>query len=243
MQIVRYRNSSDIDVQFLDDYKFIRKHTNYNSFRLGQIKNPYDKTLLNVGYMGVGEHKLHNDDLSETSAYDAWRNMIFRCYRKKERAPAYFDRVTVCEEWQNFQNFASWYEENYYETEGRLHLDKDILYPGNIIYSPEKCLLVPQRINMLFVNLPNKHGLPNGIRRTETTNKYSATYNGKSLGVYNTLYAAYEVYSNKKEKVIQEIANEYKKIIPEKLYVALFNYKVRIENDRNYDPNNLKTRS
>lgn len=234
MKIIRYRTMGDMDVQFLDDYGYVKENVLYQAFKLGQVKNPYDRTLLNVGYIGVGEHRLHNDDLSETPAYDAWRNMIFRCYRKKERAPAYFDRVTICEEWQNFQNFAAWHEENYYKVEGRLHLDKDILFPRNTIYSPERCLLVPQRINMLFVNLPNKHGLPNGIRRTATTNRYSATYNTKSLGVYETLEEAYKVYSKKKEEVIQEIANEYKSIIPNKLYIALLNYKVRIENDRNY---------
>lgn len=198
-----------------------------------QIKNPYDKTMLNIGCIGVGNHKLLNEDMSETPAYAAWRNMIFRCYRKKERAPAYFEKIAVCEEWTNFQKFAEWYENNYFEIEGRLHLDKDILFPENTIYKPDKCLLVPQRINMLFVNIPNKQGLPNGIRMTKT-GKYSAEYNTQHLGTYFTLDEAYEKYSNKKEETIKKVAEEYKSRIPDKLYQALVNYEVKIENDKNY---------
>ena len=40
--------------------------------------------------------------------------------------------VTVCEEWHNFQNFAKWFYENYYEISGeKMRLDKDILIKGN----------------------------------------------------------------------------------------------------------------
>ena len=72
--------------------------------------------------------------------------------------------------WHNYQNFAQWFNENRYDVEGRLHIDKDILYPGNKIYCPDTCLLVPQRINMLFLNKPNKRGLPNGI--IKSSDKY-----------------------------------------------------------------------
>lgn len=33
---------------------------------------------------------------------------------------------------------------NKYECDERLYIDKDILYPGNKVYSPDTCLLVPQ---------------------------------------------------------------------------------------------------
>ena len=59
-------------------------------------------------------------------------------------------------------------------------------------------------------------------------------YNGKSLGVYDTLEESYAIYSREKERVIQEIANEYKEIIPSKLYDALMEYRVRIDIDKNW---------
>ena len=37
-----------------------------------------------------------------------------------------------------------------------------------------------------------------------------------------------------REKLISHISKYHKELIPEKLYVALYNYKVKIENDKNY---------
>ena len=59
---------------------------------------------------------------------------------------------SVYEGWHNFQNFAKWYEDNYYEIEEeQMHLDKDILVKGNKVYSPDTCVFVPETINGLFV--------------------------------------------------------------------------------------------
>ena len=93
--------------------------------------------------------------------------------------------------WHNYQNFAQWFNENRYDVEGRLHIDKDILYPGNKIYCPDTCLLVPQRINMLFLNKPNKRGLPNGI--IKSSDRYLVKYCGVEYGYENTLEEAFIV--------------------------------------------------
>lgn len=45
---------------------------------------------------------------------------------------------------------------------------------------------------------------------------------------------AFELYSEKKKESIINAANDYKEIIPYKLYEALLNYEVRIDVDRNY---------
>ena len=84
MKIIKYRNYNDIDVEFLDDYHFVKEHQIYVNFKNGSIKNPYDKTMGNVGYIGVGKYKLHNKDLSNTPAYEAWTCMLMRCYIRKE---------------------------------------------------------------------------------------------------------------------------------------------------------------
>lgn len=160
--------------------------------------------------------------------------MIARCYQEKSKIEhkAYYDICSICDKWLDFQNFSKWFYENYYEVEGRLHIDKDILFPGNHLYSPETCLLVPQRINMLFVNKPNHRGLPNGI--TKTNNGYSASYNKKVYGKSIDLLEAYSFYAKAKEDFIRKTAEEYKDEIPKKLYDALLNYKVKIKNDKNY---------
>lgn len=108
-----------------------------------------------------------------------------------------------------------------------MQCDKDILYPGNKIYSPEKCILVPQSINLLFVkHRPNKFGLPQGIRKTEA-GKYISSYKGKSLGTFNTLEEAIDMYDSKKKQDVILRADTMREVIPEKLYKVLIDYAMK----------------
>ena len=222
MKIIAYRKSDDIDVEFLDDSHYIAEHQIYSNFKNGLIKSPYDKTLYNVGYIGVGEYNTGTKK-EHTKEYVTWRNMLRRCYDKKHKNkfPAYYGICTVCDEWHNFQTFAKWYHENiYYVGTERMHVDKDIICSDNKIYSPETCFIVPQRINMLFKEKRNKYNLPNGIRQ-KANGKYEAVYNGKHLGTFNTIEFAIKAHDDENKKAIIKIANEYRYKIPEKLYEAL----------------------
>jgi len=233
MRIIRYGSISDIDVQFMDEYGHIIHNAAYTNFKNGQIKNPYNKTTYGVGYLGSGKYMAKADG-KVVESYNVWHDMIRRCYseKSKEKFQAYFHICMVSKLWHNYQNFAEWFNENKYEVDGRLHIDKDILYPGNKIYCPDTCLLVPQRINMLFLNKPNKRGLPNGIVRY--LDRYLVKYNGVEHGYRNTLEDAFELYARVKKDAIIKIADEYKEIIPRKLYEALLKYDVIINADRNY---------
>ena len=233
MKIISYRRYDDIDVEFLDDFHVVKEHQTYSNFKKGQIKNPYDRSVYGVGYVGEGIHIIIKNKKVSLS-YEVWSEMLARCYLKERQHlhKAYYGIVTVCDEWQCYHRFANWYEEHAYECDGRLHLDKDILCPGNKIYSPETCLLVPQAINALFMNKSNNRGLPNGIRKQGKG--FLAKYNSKELGVYETVEKAYEVYATEKKKNIVMIANQYKDKIPTRLYEALLAYEFRIEDDKNY---------
>ena len=130
-------------------------------FKNGLIKNPYDKNVFGMGY--IGEGKYNKKDYEKI--YNTWSDMLRRCYEPYfiNKNLAYID-CYVHDEWHNFQNFAKWYEENYYEIkEQRMCLDKDILNKGNKIYSSETCLIVPQVINQLFVKPRIKNDLPIGV--------------------------------------------------------------------------------
>ena len=235
MKIINYKNYSDIDIQFLDEHGYISRNCTYGNFIRGNITNPYDRTVCGVGYFGEGKYKSSYSKKVISKDYVSWNAMLTRCYVEiyRNKYNSYYGLATVCEEWHNFQNFAEWYNNNKYEVDGRLHLDKDILFPGNKIYSPDTCLLVPQRINMLFLNKPNKRGLPNGISLTKSK-KYCAEYNDKRLGTYKTLEGAYLAYSQEKEETIKVIADEYKDTLPKNVYEALLNYKSEILVDQNY---------
>lgn len=231
MKIVRYGSYNDIDVEFLDEHHYIKEHQTYSNFKTGSIKNPYDKSKYGVGYIGVGKHRAKVNG-QYNYIYDVWADMINRCYHSKDKFSAYYGICTVCPEWHDFQAFGDWYEEHEYKVDERLHLDKDILYPGNKEYSSKKCILVPQRINMLFMNIPNKRGLPNGILKEKKG--YLAKYNGENIGVYPTVEDAYYAYTSVKEKVIRKVTDEYKDILPKEVYDAIYNYKFDICNDKNY---------
>ena len=233
MQIIRYNNWNDIDIQFLDEFQYIKEHQTYSNFKSGSIKNPYDRNVYGIGYLGEGNHII-KIGLDKSQPYKAWHEMIARCYaeKKKDTFPAYYNICTVCDEWLCYNTFADWYVENQYEVNERLHLDKDILFAGNKIYAKDKCLLVPQRLNMMFMNKPNNRGLPNGIRKYK--NGYLAKYNQEELGIFPTVEDAYYEQTKKKKEAIVQLANEYKGTIPEKVYEAVIAYEFKIETDKNY---------
>ena len=72
--------------------------------------------------------------------------MLQRCYSEKwqERYPTY-KGCSVSEEWHTFSNFKAWMEKQQWEGK---QLDKDILFEGNKVYSPEPCVFVTRKTNM-----------------------------------------------------------------------------------------------
>lgn len=230
MEIINYFNARNIVIKFENNFTVT---TTYNSFKKGTIKNPYEKSVYNIGYLGEGKYKSKVNN-KKTKQYKSWIAMFQRCYNIKclEYRPTYIE-CTICEEWHSFQNYGKWFDNNYYEIENeKIEIDKDILTKGNKIYSPETCVFVPQNINKLFTKHGRKRGLyPIGVYYRKNNNKYRSQCcnNGeKYLGDYNTPEEAFLVYKNYKEKIIKNIADNYKNIIPEKLYYALYNYKIDI---------------
>ncbi len=231
MRIVEYRRIDDIDVYF-PEYDWTMQHTYYMSFQKGQIKCPYEPRLYGVAFIGDGEYDAENHE----RCYNTWNHMIIRCYSDTYQAkrPSYIG-CKVCNEWLNYQNFAEWYYMNYYEIENELmHLDKDILYKGNKLYSPETCVFVPQCINSLFIKSDAARGeLPIGVKLDKRNGRYQARCNdGKrnriGLGTYATPEEAFYAYKEYKESVIKKVADFYHDEIPINLYEAMYNYEVDI---------------
>ena len=233
MKIVEYNDTHNLLVEFQDEYKAI-VHTNYQAFKKGEVKNPYHPSVYGVGYYGQGKYKSRENN-RKTKIYGYWVNMFQRCYDPYflDKHPTYRDCI-VCNEWHCFQNFAKWYEDNYYAyNEEKMCLDKDILIKGNKVYSPETCIFVPERINSLFVkcdakrdNLPIGCSHLKGVIRVDCQTLETPIY----LGCFSIdrPFQAFTVYKNFKEKYIKEIADEYKDLIPKKLYDAMYKYEVEI---------------
>ena len=231
MIIKEYRGSMDMDVYF-PKYDYTKKHVAYKEFNNGNIKCAYEPKVFGVGYIGEGRHNTLING-KRTKCYDVWRRMIERCYSSKyhDREPTYID-CEVHKLWHNFQTFSEWFENNFYQIEGqRMELDKDILCKGNKMYSPDACVFVPQRINSLFIKRDNDRGdYPLGV--TRINKKYRAYCHidkkNKYLGTYTTPEQAFQAYKNFKEQYIKEIAEEYKNVIPQKLYEGMIKYQVEI---------------
>ena len=242
MKIIEFIDFNKIQIEFQDKHKH-RMFVKYSNFKRGCIKNPYHPSVFKVGYVGVGKYKrIINDDI-----YNKWFSMIRRCYDPYtvNRDTTYIN-CYVCDEWLNFQNFAKWYEENYYECNGEeMHLDKDILVKGNKIYSPQTCIFVPKRINLLFTKRKQDRGeYPIGVSewnnkkydkkylrvRCNCFDKIKNKYTIKSLGCFplNKPFQAFTIYKQFKENYIKQVADEYKDLIPRKLYEALYKWEVEI---------------
>ena len=242
MTIIKYNNSKDIIVKFEDTgYEL---NTRMSQFLTGDVRDPLYPSVYGHGYIGVGEYKVSIKQ-KHTPAYNAWYDMLKRCYCKEySKKHNTYEEAEVCEEWLNFQNFAKWFYDNYYEIDNvnqRMELDKDILIKGNKIYSPKTCVFIPKRINTLFVKCNKVRGdLPIGVDDKRNKNGgYTARCCCGSgindtgikrvwLGTFKTPEEAFYAYKEVKEKYIKQIADEYKPYIPQKLYDAMYRYEVDI---------------
>lgn len=238
MRIIVYNNSSDIIVEFQDEYK-AKVHTSYNNFKNGLVKNPYLPTVFGVGIIGTKYPVSIN--CKHTKDYTVWKSMLKRCFdeKTKKKQPTYKD-TKCCDEWLNFESFCDWLhsQSNYNKWlyGNRWALDKDILVKRNKEYSPNTCCLIPQNVNCLFLKREALRGdLPIGVGRSgkkfEATCANSITHENKSLGKYETVEEAFNVYKVHKEDIIKKVAKiEYDKgNITKECYEAMLNYVVEID--------------
>ena len=228
--IEKYINSSEVYVRFPNCKNLIK--TSYANCKRGEVKNPLYKSVYSVGFIGEGKYPTNGQ---YKKCYRTWKSMLERCYLKDDTVGrrAYTDCV-VCEEWHNYQNFAEWYENNYYEVKGeQMCLDKDILVKENKIYSSKTCVFVPQTINKLFNKQAYQRGnLPIGVRYDSKRDKYYCdyTYKGKTkyIGSSTDVEQCFKMYKKCKECLIKEVAREYESVLPPQVYNAMCNYEVLI---------------
>ena len=238
MIIKGYRKNKDIDVYF-PEYDWTFEHAQYNHFKNGKIKCPYEPRYFGKGYLGEGKYKV-SENRKLKKEFNIWYNMLIRCYNPKyHEKESTYKGCRVEEFLLNFQHMGEWIKNNYYEVPGeKMCLDKDILCKGNKVYSRKTCIFVPQRINLLFTKRDNDRGdtpigmteLPSGNYQVRCNNGYGKLI---PLGVYSTKKEAFQVYKEYKEKIIKETIDSYEGKIPEphysRLKIAMYNYEVEID--------------
>lgn len=228
--VLKYTNILNVLIEFQDEYKVVKSFTG-SHLRKGNFRNPYHKVLYGFGYTGVGRFKRLDSSGNMTLEYIAWSEMIRRCYSDiyKSKYPTYKD-CTVCEQWENFQVFSSWYVKQKQYGKG-FQLDKDILSVGDKVYSPDTCCLVPVGINNLLAKNKKHRGLlPIGVSKVGTRfrSSFCGNKNSTFLGTFDTPEEAFYAYKHAKEEYIKEVANKYKNQIDPRAYDALMRYEVNI---------------
>lgn len=236
MIITKYNSAKDIEVTFDNGYCV---NTTFNMIKNGWVKNRTATSVLQHGIIGNCKISCNGKAIKE---YRAWQGMLVRCFsdKYKFKKPTYKD-VTCCEDWLIFENFLDWVKEQenypyYQNNDVNWQLDKDILVKGNKIYSPETCLIVPSKVNSLFIKSDNARGnYPIGVGKEKQYNSfyYRCNMNNgnrvKKCG-FNNAEDAFQEYKKCKESVIREIAkSEFTKgAISKKCFEAMINYKVEI---------------
>ena len=141
--------------------------------------------------------------------YARWMGMLGRCYSDAyhEKMPTYIG-CTVVDEWLTFSVFRRWMDRQPWEGS---QLDKDILIPGNKIYSAEACVFVSGEVNSLLLGRGARRGeYPQGVSLCRDTGRYLAGLmkygKGNNLGRFDTPEEASEVYKAAKSAHIIKIA-------------------------------------
>ena len=204
--VTEYFNYDKIAIVFMNSgYRMLARANNINK---GEVKDPYAKSIMGVGSIGVGPYKVDGSPF-ERMIYSRWRVILDRCYVKKER------RKTVHFEWHNFQYFAAWFTAEFYlvpyNTMYDMVVDKDVLVPGNEEYGPYRCLILPNFINAK-VQLKDFE-----IDRIERLQSGTMTQ-FEILKLFK--------YKEEKEARIRSMADEYQNILPPHVFLAIKNYRM-----------------
>ena len=243
MEIIGYRSATDVDILFRDTGNIL-KHQTYGNFKRGISKDYYLPTFYGHGIKKNG--RLFDDNGDRTLAFGYWDDMLKRCYNSNDlaRYPSYSD-CYVCDDWLDLSNFERWVDRNFYRCgDEKMVLDKDILCKGNKVYSPDTAIFVPERINGLFTRTNRTRGAyPIGVYYKQKNRKFVAqvsklsdeirgTKQQEYLGLFDTPEEAFAAYKSEKENYIKYVADYYRdrySNFPLKLYRALYNYTVNID--------------
>lgn len=224
-QVIEISDKAMSFVKFLDTGT-IKKAYNLH-IRSGHVKDDFKPKVFGKGYIG----ELSKGTNIDKKCYQLWRGMLSRCYEERYHLeqPTYIG-CSVCDEWLNITNFKKWFDENYVEG---WQIDKDILYKGNKVYSPQTCCFVPGIINSTFTKSNSSRGdYPIGVSYRKDSNRFtsSITIENKhvKLGCYDNPEDAFFAYRQAKETRIKELANKWKDKLKPNVYEALMNYQVEI---------------
>jgi hypothetical protein len=203
IEILKYSGCFDVDVRFLDTGYEVK--TNTSNIRSGRVKDKLFRSVLGVGFVGVGMHKT-TENGRQSKKYRRWVNMLERCYSYSfhEKNPTYIG-CTVCDEWHNFQSFGDWFDSEFTSEKSSWDIDKDILNKDSKQYSKDNCILIPQWLNK-FVKQTHNDSIvgsigvdfmkSNGKFRARCTNPENGSH--EHLGLFQCEKSAHKAWLERK---------------------------------------------
>lgn len=140
----------------------------------------------------------------------------------------------MSENFKYFQYFAEWCNNQIGFGNLDWHLDKDILVKGNKQYSENTCCFIPSEVNLLFTKRGRLRGeYPIGVTFHKGQGKFNARVMKEgvklNLGSFNCPVEAFYAYKCAKEQHIKDVANRYREVIDERVYFAMINYEINID--------------
>ena len=145
--------------------------------------------------------------------YKAWKNMLQRCYSAKlqEKYPTYIG-CSVSEDWKYLSVFKDWMECQDWEDK---QLDKDLLFEGNKVYSPETCVFVSGAVNMFMTDSGATRGeWLIGVNWNKRVGKFQSQCNNpftkkrEYLGLFVNELEAHKVWLKRKLELARQLAAE-----------------------------------
>ena len=143
--------------------------------------------------------------------YQTWVNMLKRCYytKTREKHPTYVG-CTVSDDWHTFSVFKEWMEKQDWEDK---HLDKDILFEGNRIYSADTCVFVTRMTNVFTTDSGASRGeWMIGVNWNKPAEKFQSncsnpfTRKREHLGLFTCEQQAHNAWAKRKLELAHKLA-------------------------------------
>jgi len=182
---------------------------------------------------------------AKTRGERLWTDLIYRTSNPSlgtvagRRSEHYADCVNL---FHSFDSFVEWCQcqhgyMNKEENGKYWQLDKDIILPGNKIYSPDTCVFIPNNVNSLFMtgkSRNSKSGLPMGVSTYfRSKNLFTASCrvsdSEKYMGLFNTPMLAHQAWQE--AKIGEILRHSRREELGEVVCLALERHARRIQSE------------
>jgi hypothetical protein len=144
--------------------------------------------------------------------YMKWVSMFNRCYSKARllKYPTY-EYCEVSVDFHRFTDFVSWVNSQPNQDWQNCHLDKDLLFEGNKIYSPLTCVFITPKVNCFLVDRKRFRGdLLLGVtkdrRRLKARCMNPFTRKEDHIGMFSTELEAHKAWQARKHEYACQLA-------------------------------------